>query len=160
MDSVRTGPTIAAVTLLGFGLGGFIDAIVFHMLLQWHQMISNILPPDTSMKKNINMFWDGVFESFTFIMTFIGLLMFWDNFKNSKLVKSDNIFWGSLLFGWGLFNVFDSLIDHYLFKFHNVRENVSNPEVYNIVFLISAILFMIVGWFIINKGRKKHLMIK
>jgi len=37
----RAGPVIAAATFLGLGLGGFIDGILLHQLLQWHQMISN-----------------------------------------------------------------------------------------------------------------------
>ncbi|MCK1539441.1 DUF2243 domain-containing protein, partial [Bradyrhizobium sp. 176] len=31
---------ISAGVLLGLGLGGFFDGIVFHQLLQWHHMLS------------------------------------------------------------------------------------------------------------------------
>ena len=33
-------PLIAAATLLGIGLGGFVDGILFHQLLQFHNMLS------------------------------------------------------------------------------------------------------------------------
>ena len=33
-------PLIAAATLLGIGMGGFVDGIVFHQLLQFHNMLS------------------------------------------------------------------------------------------------------------------------
>jgi uncharacterized membrane protein len=28
--------------LLGIGLGGFVDGIVLHQILQWHNMVSNL----------------------------------------------------------------------------------------------------------------------
>lgn len=71
----RTGPVIAACTLLGFGMGGFLDGILLHQILQWHQMISNILPPVDVVSKSVNMFWDGIFHAFTWIMTGIGAVM-------------------------------------------------------------------------------------
>ena len=37
-------PLIAAATLLGIGMGGFVDGILFHQILQFHNMLS---APDT-----------------------------------------------------------------------------------------------------------------
>jgi uncharacterized membrane protein len=37
-------PLIAAGTLLGIGMGGFVDGIVFHQLLQVHNMLSAQYP--------------------------------------------------------------------------------------------------------------------
>jgi uncharacterized membrane protein len=31
--------------LLGIGLGGFVDGIVLHQIFQWHNMVSNWIPP-------------------------------------------------------------------------------------------------------------------
>lgn len=33
--------------LLGVGLGGFVDGILLHQILQWHHMVSNVVPPTT-----------------------------------------------------------------------------------------------------------------
>ena len=40
------GPLIAAGLLLGTGLGGFVDGILLHQILQWHNMLSSVRPPD------------------------------------------------------------------------------------------------------------------
>ncbi len=136
-------------------MGGFVDAILLHMILQWHQMISNILPPDTLLRKSVNMFWDGIFCAITWTATGIGIALLRRQACRAPLPDSGNLFWGSLLLGWGLFNLLDSLVDHYLFGFHNVRENVENKEVWNIGFLILAILQLIAGWLLVQASRRK-----
>src|SRR4051812_34284373 len=60
---VRTLPILRGAVLLGVGIGGFIDGILFHQILQWHEMISVQLPPVTLAAKSVNMFWDGIFHS-------------------------------------------------------------------------------------------------
>src|SRR3712207_5211513 len=52
-------PLLSSALVLGIGLGGFVDGIVLHQLLQWHEMISAKLPPTTYVAKSVNMFWDG-----------------------------------------------------------------------------------------------------
>ena len=64
-------PLIAAATMLGIGLGGFVDGIVFHQLLQVHNMLSgadyypktSLAPEVVVVNMEINMFWDGLFVS-------------------------------------------------------------------------------------------------
>ncbi len=152
--NLRTGPFIGAITLIGFGMGGFVDAIVLHMLLQWHQMISNVLPPDTLLRKSVNMFWDGVFCAITWSVTITGIYLLWRQASRAPLPHSGKLFWGSLLLGWGLFNVFDSLVDHYLFGFHNVRENVINKAAWNLGFLLLAVGQIVTGWLLVQAGRR------
>jgi uncharacterized membrane protein len=38
--------TVAGI-LIGIGMGGFVDGIVLHQMAQWHNMLSNIVPPHT-----------------------------------------------------------------------------------------------------------------
>ena len=57
-------PLLAGSLLLGIGLGGFFDGILFHQILQAHNMLSNIFFPDTLQNVEINMFWDGLFHAF------------------------------------------------------------------------------------------------
>ncbi|HUQ96877.1 MAG TPA: DUF2243 domain-containing protein, partial [Chitinophagaceae bacterium] len=49
-------PLFSVALILGIGIGGFIDGIVLHQVLQWHEMISAKLPPTTYVAKSINMF--------------------------------------------------------------------------------------------------------
>jgi len=101
------------------------------------------------------MFWDGVFHLGTWTLTVVGLTMLWRLIGRSDVLFSTTIFIGSLVFGWGVFNLMDSLFDHYLFAFHNVRENVPNPQIWNHGFLAISIAQTIVSWTIVQRGRRQ-----
>ncbi len=47
--------------LIGIGMGGFVDGIVLHQIAQWHNMLSNVVPPHTMDAMRVNMTWDGLF---------------------------------------------------------------------------------------------------
>ncbi len=44
-SEVRIGPMVAAGLVLGIGLGGFVDGILLHPILQWHAMLSSLVRP-------------------------------------------------------------------------------------------------------------------
>src|SRR5687767_5072398 len=104
-------PLISAGTLLGIGMGGFVDGILFHQLLQVHNMLTAKYPktgvdPQTAVVNiEINMFWDGLFHTFTWIMTALGLALLWRAVKRADVPLSNRTLLGSLAFGWGLFNL-------------------------------------------------------
>lgn len=54
----HAGPLIAGATLIGVGMGGFVDGILFHQILQWHHMLSTPLPPTDLVNVKVNI-WSG-----------------------------------------------------------------------------------------------------
>ncbi len=76
-------PLIAAGTALGIGMGGFLDGIVLHQLLQVHNMFSakyptrDVPPAELVVNLEINMFWDGLFHASMWVMTAVGLALLW-----------------------------------------------------------------------------------
>jgi uncharacterized membrane protein len=51
-----TKPSVVPTLLLGLGLGGFVDGIVLHEILQWHHMVSHVAhyPVDTVAGLEVN----------------------------------------------------------------------------------------------------------
>ncbi|HYE73988.1 MAG TPA: DUF2243 domain-containing protein [Blastocatellia bacterium] len=143
-------PLVSAGTLLGIGLGGFVDGIVFHQILQLHNMLTARLPRTTLVNAEINMFWDGLFHAFTWIMTVLGLALLWRAFKRDELLRSTPVFIGSMVLGWGLFNLVEGLIDHQLLGIHHVVE-VGNQFLWDMLFLASGVVFIGVGWLLIQR---------
>ena len=150
-------PLTSAATVLGIGLGGFVDGIVLHQILQWHQMLSNKIAPVTVEAKSVNMFWDGVFHAFTLLVTLTGAILLWNLLGKKDINRSGWLFSGGLLLGWALFNIIEGIADHHLLKLHNVREVSAQPEIWNIGFLLLSILLLLVAGWMINKGAKKNI---
>src|ERR687894_30198 len=103
-------PLIAAGTTLGIGLGGFLDGILFHQLLQLHNMLSARYPKTgvdaatALVNIEINMFWDGLFHAFTWALTALGLALLWRAVKRADVPLQGRVLFGGMVFGWGLFN--------------------------------------------------------
>jgi len=115
------GALVAAGALLGMGLGGFLDGIVLHQILQWHNMLSSVVTPDTLVRVKFNMLFDGLFHAMTWAMTAVGLALLWRASQRADVPWTTRTFVGSLSLGWGLFNVVEGLIDHHLLGLHHVH---------------------------------------
>ena len=146
-------PLTAAATVLGIGIGGFIVGIIFHQILQWHEMISNKIPPVNYVAKSINMFWDGIFHAVTLIITAAGIILLWQLLKRKDIDNSGYLLTGGLLSGFGLFNLLEGLMDHQILKLHNVKEVTSDKQAWNIGFLVFSGVLIIIGYFIVKKKR-------
>jgi uncharacterized membrane protein len=94
----RTRATTAGM-LLGIGLGGFVDGIVLHQIFQWHNMLSNWLPPTTMDAMQRNMVWDGLFHASVWLVTLLGVLRLWSAASQQETMPALGAFLGQLLFG-------------------------------------------------------------
>jgi uncharacterized membrane protein len=149
------GSVGAPAVLLGLGLGGFVDGIVLHQILQWHHMISSTEkgPIDTVAGLEANTFADGLFHATTWLLTVAGL---WWLRKNASRVRIalDRQFLGWLIFGWGLFNVLDEVVFHALLDLHHIREG-DNELKYDLGFGALGVAQLLVGWLFLRSGRKR-----
>lgn len=152
VNNHQRGPLISAGMFLGIGLGGFLDGIVFHQILQTHNMLSNRIPPDTLVNAKINMTWDGYFHAMVWVMTAIGLYRLFVAGKRDDVPWSGKILFGAMLAGWGLFNLVEGIIDHHVLGIHHVMEYVSNKLPYDMGFLASGVIFVLAGWMFIRAG--------
>lgn len=149
-------PLTTTAMILGIGVGGFIDGIVLHQILQWHEMLSAKVPPTDYVGKSVNMFWDGIFHAFTLIVTLIGIILLWKLLHRKDINRSGYLLSGGMLLGWGAFNIVEGVIDHHLLKLHNVREISSNPEAWNFGFLGLSIVIILVGIVLTRKAHDRH----
>ena len=137
--------------LLGLGLGGFVDGIVLHQLLQWHHMISSTAKGrmETVAGLEANTLADGLFHTATWLLTAAGVWWLWRNVSRRR-VSLDRQFFGWLMFGWGLFNILDEVVFHALLDLHHIREG-SNELAYDMGFLALGIAQFVVGW-VLTRG--------
>jgi uncharacterized membrane protein len=146
-------PLISAGTMLGIGMGGFLDGILLHQILQVHNMLSARRPKDSIVNMEINMFWDGLFHAFTWLVTAVGLAMLFRAGRRADVPWSGRTLVGSMLFGWGLFNLVEGVIDHHILNVHHVVERLG-VSVWDWTFLgVGGVGFMLAGWAIIRSAR-------
>jgi uncharacterized membrane protein len=143
-SEARGGPLFAAGMALGMGMGGFVDGILFHQLLQLHNMLSAVRPPNTLVNAEINMFWDGLFHALTWTLTAAGLALLWRAVMRRRGPLSTRTFVGSLILGWGVFNLVEGIIDHHILGIHHVVEREGHLP-YDLVFLASGVVFIATG---------------
>jgi uncharacterized membrane protein len=151
---LHRGALVASGTLVGAGLGGFVDGILFHQILQWHNMLSSRVVPVTLVAMKYNMLWDGLFHAFTWLMTVIGFAMLWRSREGSRLSGSNRTLAGALALGWGLFNVIEGVINHHIIAIHHVHPG-SHELPWDIGFVIFGATLVAAGWQLIGAGRRE-----
>lgn len=141
-------PTSAGI-LFGLGLGGFFDGIVFHQLLQWHHMLTSAgYPPDTVEHLQVNTFADGLFHASTFAFVVLGLIVLWRATHRPHFGWSGRLLAGTILIGFGIFNLVEGIVDHQILGIHHVNETAPKSQwiYWDVAFLIWGAVMLLVGW--------------
>ena len=107
MDRTLNRPSVApAGIMLGIGLGGFFDGILLHQILQWHNMLSAKLPPNTMENMRTGMTADGFFHVVTWAATLIGVALLWNTLNRNVDFRPAGVgLVGYMLAGWGWLNL-------------------------------------------------------
>jgi uncharacterized membrane protein len=142
--TIRRAPLIRAGVVLGIGVGGFFDGIVFHQLLQWHHVVSTTVVPTTLEALELNTLADGLFHTFTYIMVLIGLWLLFRATGQTDVSRSPRVLVGAMLGGFGLFNLVEGTINHQILQIHHLRPG-PNEALYDLAFLASGVILMLIG---------------
>jgi uncharacterized membrane protein len=137
---------------LGIGLGGLLDGIVLHELLQWHNMGSAVLPPVTMDDMRQNMAWDGWFHLVMLLVTIAGIFLLLREANRARQLPVWRGLTGQMLMGWSVFNVVEGVVDHLVLEIHHVHDLPVHDPLYDWVFLIASVLIGVAGWFLATKG--------
>jgi len=143
--------------VLGLGLGGFVDGIVLHQILQWHNMLSDTArwPRTTLENMEANMLADGLFHAATWVLVATGLWLLWRALREG--VAGDGItLVGWMLAGWGIFNVVEGIVDHLILTIHHVREGGSELA-WDLGFLAFGLALVVVGVLLVRSRRPQPL---
>jgi uncharacterized membrane protein len=150
-------PVLTAGVVLGVGLGGFFDGIVFHQLLQWHHMLTGTgdHPMTTVAGLEVNTTWDGVFHGVTWLATLAGLALLW-SVERRYDSRWSPVLVGALLMGWGGFNLVEGIVDHQVLGIHHVRDDLGGPLAWDLGFLVWGLLFLLGGWALVRIGHRQE----
>ena len=139
--------SVAAGVTLGVGLGGFVDGILLHQIVHWHNMLSARIPPVTLEAMQLNMRWDGLFHAAVWVVTLAGVFMLLRDARRGDALPSAGTLAAQMLLGWGGFNLVEGLIDHHLLNLHHVRDLPAHVPAYDWLFLlVGGVGFAVAGW--------------
>jgi uncharacterized membrane protein len=144
---MRRSP-MAPAFVLGLGLGGFIDGIVLHQILQWHHMLtgeSGGEPMTTVSGLEANTMVDGFFHLATWLLVMAATVLIIRAWERGELAPPWRAHLGMLLAGWGAFNLVEGLIDHQLLGIHHVRDDLGAPLAWDLAFLAFGVVLIAVG---------------
>lgn len=145
-DELRRGPLIAAGLALGVGFGGFFDGILLHQILQWHNMLSSVMPPVDLVTMKYNMVWDGLFHAFTWMTCLVGVALLFRAARAPRAAWSGRLLVGAMVAGWGLFDLVEGAIDHQLLGVHHVHPG-TDQLAWDLGFLlVGGVGFLTVGY--------------
>ena len=149
---------ISAGILFGLGLGGFFDGIIFHQVLQWHHMLtSGGYPANSVYNLQINTLWDGIFHLSTYVFVLLGLIILWRRAHRAHVRWSGKLLAGTILVGFGIFNLVEGIVDHHLLGIHHVNETVPRSQwvYWDIGFLIWGAAMLVGGWLLLKTGEQE-----
>jgi uncharacterized membrane protein len=149
-----TGPGL----LIGIGIGGLIDGVVLHQVLQWHHMLTDYgdyatFPRSTVGNLEDNTLADGLFHVATLIMLIVGLVLLWRALATPQRTVPARALVGLLLAGWGTFNLVEGIVDHHVLTVHHVRDDVSDPLPWDLGFLAVGALLLLAGTALYRSAR-------
>ncbi len=154
--STATAPKAPAF-VFGLGLGGFIDGIVLHQILQWHHILTDTgdNPSDTVAGLEANTLADGFFHLATWVLVVAAMLLTVRAWQRDELAPPWRTHFGMLLAGWGVFNLVEGLVDHQLLGIHHVRDDLGAPLGWDLAFLASGLLLIAAGLALARSGRRR-----
>ena len=144
---------LLAAVLLGLGLGGFVDGIILHQVLQWHHMLTATgdHPADTVAGLETNTLADGMFHVATWVLVVSGTALVLRQWRRGMRAPHWSASLGLVLIGWGLFNLVEGVINHHLLTIHHVRDDVADPTWWDRGFLLSGVVLFSVGLLIYRR---------
>lgn len=143
--------TVAAV-VIGLASSGFFDGILLHQVLQWHHFLS--LAPGTSFRDlRMQVYADGLFHAAVYMVAVFGLFLMWRARTHLDRPEAAARIVGGGLLGFGLWNIADVGLFHWILGFHRVRLNVPNPMAYDLGwFLVLGVLITVAGLWVLRRG--------
>jgi uncharacterized membrane protein len=147
-------PSVAPGIMFGVGLGGFVDGIVLHQILQWHHMVTGERSAATVAGLEVNTMADGFFHIATFLIVLGASIVTIALWRQGALAPGWTFHLGGLLAGWGLFNLAEGLIDHQILGVHHVRDDLGGPLFWDLGFLAFGALLAAAGWTLMHRSRR------
>jgi uncharacterized membrane protein len=144
----HTGGFRWAGYLTGVAMGGFFDGILLHQVLQWHHLLSLV---DSPVVKDIRVqiLADGMFHVLMYLIALWGLTLLWHHRRQFALPSAGRYLLACALLGFGVWNVIDIGLFHWILVIHRIRVDSNHPLFWDLLWLVLfGLPFLVAGWWL------------
>lgn len=135
--------------LAGFALGGFMDGILLHQILQWHHLLSGVTD---AADLRFQMFWDGVFHAAHYALAAIALVLFATRRHDAAAPGAGRALAAATLAGFGAWHLLDAVLNHWILGLHRIRQDAPDPLFWDLVFFALGVVTLLAGLVIARSG--------
>jgi uncharacterized membrane protein len=119
--------------VLGFALGGFMDGILLHQVLQWHHLFS-LVPGERWRDIRNQILMDGWFHVLHYVIACVGLYLLWT--ARAGLAEAGSRLLAAAALGFSAWQFVDIFGFHWILMIHRIRVDVPNPLAYDLGWLV------------------------
>lgn len=142
LDPKRSG---WAAALVGIGVMAAVDEIIFHQLLGWHHFYDRSTPM-------IGLVSDGILHA-TELVAIVGGFFVLIGLRGRRALAQDWA-WAGFFIGLGGFQLFDGIINHKVFRLHQIRYGVPLLP-YDLAWNLAGLLLLAVGVLLLTRARRR-----
>ncbi len=114
-------------------------------------MVSAQTDPTVLNDLQLNVMVDGLFHATTYVFTIAGIILLWRAWRIPAVPPSGRTLFGSVILGWGIFNLVEGIVNHHLLGIHHVwPDGPGSVLLWDIAFLGWGILFIVGGYAIVR----------
>lgn len=124
--------------IIGLGIMGLVDGIVFHQLLEWHHVVHGH-------NHRMDLISDGIFNLAVTIIVLYGVIRVFQHARRDELSSSWTFYICGMLIGAGIFNLAEGLINHQILELHHVRPGHPAEFMYDMLYLLSGVILIAIG---------------
>ncbi len=155
--ATTSSPPKLPALLMGVGLGGLIDGILLHQILQWHHLLTGDnggKPMSTVAGLEANTLADGLFHIASWMFVAMAMLLTVRAWQRQALAPPWRGHFGMLLAGWGAFNLVEGLVNHQVLGIHHLRDDLGAPLGWDLAFLASGAILIAIGFALTRSGEQ------
>jgi uncharacterized membrane protein len=143
--SAERGGSLAAAALIGAAVMAAVDEIVFHQLFGWHHFYDRSTPA-------VGLLSDGLLHTTELLALVAGFVLWADLRRQGALAPA--YAWAGLPLGAGGFQLFDGVVDHKVLQVHQIRYDVPDLWVYDLLWIGAALVLLAVGAALTARARR------
>ena len=139
------GDPLPAGLVLGAGLAGTFDEVVFHQLLAWHHFYDGS-------GLSVGLLTDGLFHVASTLLVAVGLYAL-ARARPAGAERTRAL--GAVLVGLGAFNLYDGTVQHKVLGLHQVRRGATSQLPYDAAWLLAALAVLAAGGALLRRARSR-----